>query len=233
MTDSCHGSNQTLALKELLNSIDRIAEIKKNSYLFAEGDPVNELYILRSGKVQISKLSPTGKELALRLCKPGDIVGELPMQQENVKYILNAKVLEDGEVAVIQNATLEEKLLQNSKLAVDFLKLMNEYSRRDQTRFRDLVLYGKKGALFSTLIRLANSYGKTQQNGILIDHVITNQELANFCGTSRESVNRMLSDLKQQQIISVNRKYITIHNLEYLKTEINCEDCPVVLCCIH
>ncbi|MGY0692787.1 Crp/Fnr family transcriptional regulator [Virgibacillus sp. FSP13] len=179
-------------LKKLLDSADHIKPIRKGSFLFSEGESAEELYIIQSGTIQIGKLSPDGRELILRICDKGDIVGELSLY-DDVKYILNAKVLEDGEVAVIKKSQLEDELMNNGSLAIEFMKVMNQAFRRDQTRFRDLVQHRKKGALFSTLIRLSNSYGKKQANGsIYIDMVLTNQELANFCGTSRESVNRLL-----------------------------------------
>lgn len=94
------------------------------------------------------------------------------------------------------------------------MKWISEHLRRMQTKFRDLVLHGKKGALYSTLIRMTNSYGILKENGILIDLPLTNQELANFCATSRESVNRMLNELKskvQFQFIK-ERLQSTIYN---------------------
>ena len=74
------------------------------------------------------------------------------------------------------------------------------HNLKNETRFRDLLLHGKKGALLSTLIRLTNTYGVKQKDGsILIDCALTNQELANFCATSREVVNRILNDLKKKE----------------------------------
>ncbi|WP_138416556.1 Crp/Fnr family transcriptional regulator [Aquibacillus sediminis] len=219
-------------LKELLTSIDHKIKTEKNTFLFQQGEVVNELFIVLSGRIQIGKMSPDGRELTLRICTKGDIVGELALYSDDAKYILNAKVMEAGEVAVIKKKQLEERLLHDNSLAIEFIKLMGETSRRDQTKFRDLVMHGKKGALYSTLIRLTNSYGVKQHDGILIDITLTNQELANFCGTSRESVNRLLNDLKRKKIIEMKKSKIFIHDLDYLKSEINCEDCPVVLCSI-
>lgn len=91
-------------------------------------------------------------------------------------------------------------------------------------------MHGKKGALYSTLIRITNSYGKNTKQGILIELPLTNQELANFCGTSREVVNRLLSDLRKAGIISIDKGSITIHDLDYIKNEIDCEDCSTEIC---
>ncbi|AIK37836.1 Crp/Fnr family transcriptional regulator [Bacillus pseudomycoides] len=220
-------------LKELLASVEYKMQINKGSYIFQEGVEAKELYIVRSGKVQISKISADGQELTLRICSKHDIIGELTLFTDNAKYLLNSKCLEDVEVGVIKRDALEKALLEKPALAFEFMKWISEHLRRMQTKFRDLVLHGKKGALYSTLIRMTNSYGILKENGILIDLPLTNQELANFCATSRESVNRMLNDLKKQGIISIHKGKITIHNLQFLKCEIACEDCPTSICSIE
>ncbi|MCL6585280.1 MAG: Crp/Fnr family transcriptional regulator [Anoxybacillus sp.] len=223
---------QTVEMKELVSKAHRQLEIKKDTYLFREGEQAEEVYYIQSGKIQISKIAADEQELALRICSKGDIVGELTLFAEQAKYLLNAKVLEDGIVSCIQRDVLEKSLLENNKLALEFMKWMSDHFRKTQTKFRDLVLHGKKGALYSTLIRMCNSYGVMKENGILIDLQLTNQELANFCGTSREVVNRLLKDLREQGIISIKRGKITVHNLTYLRNEIDCEDCPPEICSI-
>src|SRR5690606_8298274 len=117
-----------------------------------EGKEAKELYLVRSGRIQISKITPDGLELALRICSKNDIVGELTLFTDQAKYLLTAKVLDDGEVAVINKDDLEKKLFSNSALAFEFMKWMSDHFRRTQTKIRDLVLHGKRGALFSTLI---------------------------------------------------------------------------------
>ncbi|WP_162785115.1 Crp/Fnr family transcriptional regulator, partial [Bacillus sp. P14.5] len=87
-------------------------------------------------------------------------------------------------------------------------------------------------ALYSTLIRMANSYGVEVEDGILIDLKLKNQELANYCGTSRERVNRMLNELAQEGIISLPSRQIIIHDLDRLKLLNHCEDCPISVCVI-
>lgn len=234
MTDILTNNDLSNELGELLNSVNHTIPIKKGQYLFQEGMAAEEIYIVRSGKVQVSKVSPDGRELSLRICTSGDILGELAIFSDDPKYMLSAKILEDGEAAVIKKPYLEEQLLKNSALAYEFMKWLSNHFRKTQTKFRDLVLHGKKGALFSTLIRLSNSYGIKEENGdILLDITLTNQELANFCGTSRESVNRLLSDLRKHNIISNRKGKIVLHDLDYLKREINCENCSVDLCNIE
>jgi CRP/FNR family transcriptional regulator len=223
----------SIEIKELLQFSDRTFNSEKGKFLFQEGMEAKELYIILSGKVQISKITSDGRELSLRICGENDICGELTLFTDNPRFLLSAKVIEEGEIVAIRKDVLENEIFQNSTLAFEFMKWMSDHFRKTQTKFRDLVLNGKKGALFSTLIRMSNSYGVSLKNGILIDLPLTNQELANFCGTSRESTNRILSDLKKDNIISVKKGKITILNLQFLKDEIGCENCPAVYCSIE
>lgn len=131
-------------LKELLASVEYKMQINKGSYIFQEGLEAKELYIVRSGKVQISKISADGQELTLRICSKHDIIGELTLFTDNAKYLLNSKCLEDVEVGVIKRDALEKALLEKPALAFEFMKWISEHLRRMQTKFRDLVLHGKK-----------------------------------------------------------------------------------------
>lgn len=217
-------------LRELFEMVHHVKKIEKGTFLFQEGTFANELYIVRSGIIHVSKIVPDGRELSLRMCTAGDIIGEVDLFCPSQRYLLTGRVTESGEVAVIYKDALEEKLAQNLPLSLEFMKWMSLQYRKSQTKFRDLVLHGKKGALYSTLIRISNSYGIQTKDGILIRLPLTNQELANFCGTSREVVNRLLSDLRKANIISVDKGTITIHDLDYLKDEIDCENCPLEIC---
>lgn len=214
----------------LFNTVHHIKKIEKGTFLFQEGSSANELYIVQSGVIQLSKIIPDGRELTLRMCSTGDFISELDLFSPAPKYLLSARVAESGEVAVIMKDKLEEKLAKSTELALEFMKWMSQQYRKSQTKFRDLVLHGKKGALYSTLIRISNSYGIRTSKGILLEMPLTNQELANFCGTSREVVNRLLSNLRRADVISIDKGLITIHDLEFLKFEIDCEDCPIEIC---
>lgn len=224
---------QTIEIKELLRFADRTMITEKGQYLFQEGMDAEELYIIISGKVQISKITADGRELTLRIAGENDICGELTLFTHSPKYLLSALVVEEGTVAAIKKDVIEKEIFKDSALAFEFMKWMSDHFRKTQTKFRDLVLHGKKGALYSTLIRMTNSYGVLKKDGILIDLPLTNQELGNFCGTSRESTNKFLNELKREGIISVNKGKITIHDLQYLRKEIACENCPIEYCSIE
>ena len=217
--------------RSLLYSIGKLKKVEKDSFLFHEGMDAHEIYIIKSGIVHISKLTPDGKELSLRICTSNDIIGELTLFTDNPKYFLSSRVIGSGEVLAIDRETLEKEIMKNSTLAIEAMKWTSNHMRKFQSKIRDLLLNGKKGALYSTLIRFSNSFGINKNNGILINMPLTNQELSKFCSCTRESVNRMLGDLRKLDIIEIlPTKKILIKDLEYLKKENGCEDCPIEIC---
>ncbi|MDQ0246581.1 CRP/FNR family transcriptional regulator [Bacillus fengqiuensis] len=217
-------------LYRFFSSFNQTVQVKKGDFLFQEGSEAKELYFIKCGKIQLSKLTPDGRELTFYISSKDELIGEINLFCAASRHMLHAKALEDSEVIIIEKDQLEQLLTKDQELSIEYMRWMGERLQRTQTKFRDLVLHGKKGALYSTLIRMSNSFGIMRETGIELDLHLTNQELANFCGTSREVVNRLLSDLRKDGIISVDKGKITIHDLNYLKLEINCEDCPKDLC---
>ncbi|KAB8131799.1 Crp/Fnr family transcriptional regulator [Gracilibacillus oryzae] len=226
-----HNNSISHELRRLLESISHTKRTHKDTFLFQEGMDAKEIYILKSGIIQIEKLTADGKELTLRICKTNDLIGELTLFSDDAKYLLSARVMTSGEVLVINRDRLEKALINDGALTFEFMRWVSNHMRIFQSKIRDLLLNGKKGALYSTLIRLTNSYGIETNEGILIEMSLTNQQLANFCAATRESVNRMLSELRKLDIIHVNKTgHIIVKDLQFLRDEIGCEGCPIEVC---
>lgn len=208
-----------------------IVKILKGSHLFIEGEPVKDIFYVVSGKVILSKETVSGKELTLRICGSNDCIGEGIIFSKTGFYPLSAKALESSTCITLDRNLFEMYLSQEPTVLIECIKWLQLQNLKSQTKMRDLLLYGKKGALYSTIIRLTNTYGVVQDTGdIVIDYPLTNSDLANLCATSREVINRMLHDLKNQKIISFEKSIITVHDLNFLKHECECESCPLSVC---
>ncbi|RJX40592.1 Crp/Fnr family transcriptional regulator [Paenibacillus pinisoli] len=214
---------------EKLQGIMYIRHFEKGSCLFWEGDAANHLYYIMEGRVRTTKSADNGRTLTLYLHQQGDLIGQMDPFQDSV-HNFSAEVTEDVKVGVIQRKDLEVLLWQNSDLAIEFMKWMGLMHRLTQTKFRDLIMFGKTGALCSLLIRLSNSYGTETEDGIFIDLKINNTELADMIGATRESVNRMLSELKKDGIISNQHGHMVIKDIAYLREVCHCENCPKQVC---
>ena len=218
-------------LTALFQAKGTLVNVNKSAQLFQEGGLADQLYLVKNGTIQISKETESGKELAIRICGEQTLIGETTVFCCSTFHITTAKALTPAKLYALSREAFECYLQNEPKTMTDYLKWLQIEHLKNQSRLRDLVLHGKKGALYSTLIRLANTYGKFQSpNEVLIKLALTNTEIANLCATSREVVNRMLSDLRKQHILSIEKGYIMIHDISFLKREIECDHCPLSVC---
>jgi len=222
---SCFSTSNLLLLKSMMSEM----KVEADSCLFWEGDPADKLYFIEKGKVKLSKANEDGKEFVFFVFREGDFLGQADPYSAS-SQIFTAKAEEDCIIGTISKQDLESVLWQNSTLTVDFMKWMGLMHRLTQSKFRDLLLYGKSGALCSTMIRLANTYGKVTEDGIWIQQKLTNHELADYIGAARESVNRMLGEWRRKGIVDQVDGHLLIKDLNYFRTACHCEDCPIQVC---
>ncbi|TQR20235.1 Crp/Fnr family transcriptional regulator [Psychrobacillus vulpis] len=228
MDENTFSSTGIYSLFEQFGSINKI---EKDQPIFHEGERSEDVYYIQSGSVRITKDTESGRILTLKIAGPQNIIGETTVFCDVVYHSVSANAIEPTYVFTLSRAQLENFLKTSPELLMEWMKVIQVNNLKNETRFRDLLLHGKKGALFSTLIRLCNTYGIQQEDGsIIINYYLTNQELANFCATSREVVNRMLNDMKKSGVVTFSKGIITIHNIQYLRKEIECENCPLYIC---
>lgn len=220
-----------IGINTLFERYGSIIKIGKNKPVFEEGERSEDVYLIQSGSVRISKDTESGQVLTIRIAGPNTYIGETSVFCEVMYHSVSAHANEPVHLITFPQNLLEKHLTSSPQLMMEWMKIIQTHNLKNETRFRDLLLHGKKGALYSTLIRLTNTYGMKQADGsIMIDYALTNQELANFCATSREVINRMLNDLKKLAVISFDKGIFTIHDLEFLRTEIECDNCPLHIC---
>lgn len=221
----CLSPEHVIKLKQIMYDYNAPA----GTHLYWEGDPTDKLFYIKRGRVKITKATDDGKQLIMYMFQTGDLFGELETFHTS-HHNFNAETAEDSLIGIIQQKDLEVLLWQHGDFAVEFIKWMGQMHRITQTKFRDLMMFGKPGALCSMLIRLSNTYGKPFGDGMLISTRLTNNELAEMIGATRESVNRMLSDLRKQGVIDYHNSLIVIKDPTYLRDLCHCENCPGTIC---
>lgn len=212
-----------------LKSIMYTKKVGAHGYLFQEGESAEYMYYVRKGRVKLTKTTDTGNKITLYLHHASDMFGHITPFQPSVQAF-SAEVIEDAEFGVIEQGELENLLLANGDLAIEFMRWMGAMYRMTQAKFRDLLLYGKPGALCSLLIRMSNSYGIKHGSNVTINYKATNMDLAEMIGATRESVNRMLNDMRKADVIEITNGTIVIKNMDYLRNTCRCEQCPIEIC---
>ncbi|WP_211747121.1 Crp/Fnr family transcriptional regulator [Paenibacillus sp. Marseille-Q4541] len=208
-------------LKKVLQGLMQLKSITAGDTLFYEGDDVEALYYIKSGRVKITKTNEDGKEIILSFMQTGDLVGEFGgMDGEFHGY--GAEIVEEGMVGVIRIRELEIYLSQNGEMALEFIRWMGTTQRMMQYKLRDLLMNGKAGALASMLVRACNSYGKATAEGILITKKLNHADLAELIGATRENVTKTLSGWKEQGIVEVSQGRILVRELSELHKICGC-----------
>lgn len=208
-------------IKDQLSEIVISKTVTKGEVLFHEASPAEAVYFVNEGKVKISKSTPDGKEILLSIRQPGEMFAEVALFKEaNCTYPATASVIENGAVSLIRNEELELFLYQHPELGMAIFRVMAERLQISQATLRDVALYGKLGALATTLVRLTEDYGEAADDGVIIKLKLTHEDLGSFFGATRESVTRMMNQLKQQGILNKHQGNIIINDLDGLKTYI-------------
>lgn len=216
----------------LLQTIMTWKKVKAGNTLFMEGEEAGQLYYIHSGRIKLRKSTEDGKELILTIQRKGDVIGDFGgFGSED--YNSTAETADACEVGVIQVKELEGLIAKHGDLGLQFVKWYNLKQRIMESRFRDLLLYGKAGALASTLIRACNTCGTQDEDGITLSMKLNHTELGEMIGATRESVNRMLNSFKEQGILDTKEGKIVVRNLEDLRFLCGCPEqghCPNEIC---
>lgn len=201
----------------------------KGTTIYCEGDMLCHLYYIKEGSVKFSKVSDDGSNFVLQHFYKGDLFGEYDGTKAH-KASFRAEATSDCKIGMIRFDELIELLSKTGDFVFDFSKWLSHMQWFTQLKFRDVLMHGKNGALASILIRASKTYGVQMDDCIVIPKRITNSELAEMIGATRETVNRILGQFQKEKWIEMNDGLITIEDLETLKQICQCEDCPDRIC---
>ena len=186
-------------------------QYKKGQIIFFEGEPGEAVYFVKEGKIKIYKADDEGREYILHIFGPGNIFAETVLFGSD-PYPANAEAVEDSVIGLIKNRDLEELLKKNTDIAFKIIKVLSKRLRESQENIKNLVFRDTYDRTACALHKMALEHGIKTTNGIEVEMPITRSELASIVGTSRETVTRMLSEMKRKGIIDMDRQKIIIKN---------------------
>lgn len=189
---------------------------QKGRFIFMEGEPGEALYLLKSGFIKLTKRLEDGREHILHFVNPGDVFAEVVLFDGGT-YPATAEVQEDCVVGVLRNQDIERLLNQHPAMAVSMLRIMSRRLRTAQEKVMNLALHDTARRLAFALLKMSDEHGLKKSQGTLINLNLTNQELANLTGSSRETINRMLNSFKRAGAIDVDRQQIVVLNRKKLE----------------
>jgi len=197
-------------------SLSRMEAVKRGKIVYFPEDPSDSVYLLKEGRVKVSRLSEDGKEVTLAILKPGELFGELALANEGPRETI-AEAIDDSLLCVINKADFERTIKRKPDLALKVFKLVGLRLRRLETKVEELVFRSAPSRLAQLLIRLAKEYGRPSQDGIMLCLSLTHREFANLIGSTRETVTLVLNDFRRQGMIEIYRRRILIRKEKELE----------------
>jgi CRP-like cAMP-binding protein len=207
--------------KEEKEKLDRMAVMRhapKKQVLYFPTDSSNSIYMLKSGKVKISRISADGKEIILTILGPGEVFGELGItgQQEREEI---AEVTDDAIICVVDIQDLQKMMKENPKFNTEILKFIGFRLKRVQSRLESLIFKNAEQRIRSLLRELAEDHGRTiagDENQREVKLGLTHEDIAKLTATSRQTVTTQFNELEKEGVIKYDRKRIYIKDLQRL-----------------
>lgn len=180
--------------------------VKKNTIIYQPKDLSEYVYLVKKGSVRLMRLANSGQQITLSIVKEGMIFGEGDVLNEKT-YSHFAETLENSSICYIKKENFKNLLVKYPEINRLILNILYRHWREAQQQIENLAFYDVRERLASTLIRFSIEFGKEyNKNGIhgtLIHLKISQDKLADFCGTSRESINRNINEMKSDGLIDL------------------------------
>lgn len=200
-------------LEQITNLASR-RTYKSGAVVFLRGDPGDSLYGVVTGRVRISASAPGGKEIFLNIMEPGDAFGEIALLDGQPRTAA-ATTLSATELIVIQRNHFLALMQREPKLAVHLIELLCRRVRWTSEQMEDSSLLPAPARLAKRLVSLARSHGRETPAGAELK--LSQEELAQFLGLSRQIVNKHLQTWKGKEWITLARGRVVITNQRALR----------------
>ena len=196
----------------------QMTEVKltRGEHLFLEGQDGDRLYVVLDGKVKLTRAAADGRENLLQVLGPGDMFGELSLFDPRPRTS-TASAVTDATLAALAHDALRPWLLEQPEVSLHMLQALARRLRRANDVTADLVFTDVPGRVAKNLLDLAERFGQQEKDGLHVHHDLTQEELAQLVGASRETVNKALADFAARGWLQISARSVLILDQERLR----------------
>lgn len=197
------------------SALERIAELavqrgfQNGQVVFSQGDAGDALYAVVTGKIRISSGAADGREIFLNIMEPGDTFGEIALLDGGTRTA-SATAIAPSELVSIRREHFHGLLEREPRVALELLRLCGERLRWTSGLVEDAALLDASARLAKRLLSLGQFHGQQTRNGVALR--ISQEDLANFLGVSRQVVNQYLQGWKSQGWVDLGRGVVTVRD---------------------
>lgn len=205
--------------EEQLNILAKACELKykaKNKFIYQDGDKNDKVYILINGTVKLGSLSVDNKEVIKSILHPRSLFGESSISKEMIRGSFAKSIDVDVRYLEIDVQVFLKLMKENFEFNLKIVEHLGRKIQRTEKRIESLVFYNARTRIVDFIKDNAKNFGQKVGLETLLKHSLTQQDIANFTGTSRQTVTSVLNELKSTNKIHFKRKRILIRDLETL-----------------
>jgi CRP-like cAMP-binding protein len=189
----------------------------KNEYIYFPNDPSKIVFFLKRGRIKIGKYTDDGKEIIKAILHPGEIFGEMAIVGQDSRTDFAQALDDDVMICATNVEDIKNIMNKNPKLSMAVTKSIGERLMNVERKMESLIFKDARTRIIDLLIQMAEKRGQKIGDEILLKHNLTHQDIANLTATSRQTVTVTLNELKDQDLIYMERKKILIRDIAKLK----------------
>jgi CRP/FNR family transcriptional regulator, cyclic AMP receptor protein len=188
---------------------------RRNEVIFHQGDPGDALHVVATGAVKIVLPSPDGEEAIIATLREGDFFGELALL-DGAPHSATATAVEPVETLSLARAPFQQLLDEDRGLRTALLSGLAAELRRLTGQVEELHFLDLAGRLAMRLVRLSRDRDPDANGEVRLDWPFTQSDLAAMIGGTRQSVNKLLSRMEEDELVLIERDTLIIHDLDAL-----------------
>lgn len=189
----------------------------KHAYIYSESDVAEHFYILAEGSIKIGVHHADGREVIKQVLHPRMIFGEMALIQPNAMHHNYAMALSAGTAYYKIKVEDFRKIMDKSpQLTMSIISMIGLKLRQTENQLESLIFKDARGRIIDFILRNAETSGRQVGFETLLKHSLTQQDIANYTGTSRQTVTAVLNDLRKSNKIYFTRNSILIRDMAAL-----------------
>jgi CRP-like cAMP-binding protein len=190
-------------------------KLSRGQVLFKEGDEGDRLFVVVDGKLKLGTTSNDGRENLLSILGPGDMFGELSLFDPGPRTATATAVV-DSKLLALAHDQVIGWVKEHPQVSLQLLGRLAQRLRKANDVLSDLVFADVPGRVAKAIIELGQRFGTQKPNGLHVNHELTQEELAQLVGASRETVNKALADFATRGWVKLEPRAVIILDYERL-----------------
>jgi len=190
-----------------------LVKVTKGHTLFKEGEEGDRLFVVLDGKLKLGKSSPDGRENLQEILGPGEMFGELSLFDPGPRTA-TATAITDAKLLMLPHEKVLDLITSQPAVSLELLRRLAQRLRDSRGEQSDLVFVDVPGRVAKAIIDLGERFGETKDDGLHVKHDLTQEELAQRVGASRETVNKALADFAARGWVSLEPRAVVIKDYE-------------------